>query len=591
MNDKYVNYRRKPSKWALLAAAATVIIVFSGLLALDLANQGLAWRLFWSLTGEEAPVAQLRGMVEWLGNATRVQPNTAPTVPVNDVGVNPYGINTFLQQEVEPAKREQQVQMIADAGFGWIRQQFPWEDIEIAGRGDFRDQRHVEITGEISAWDKYDQIVALTEQYGLQIQARLDAPPAWARTAPDAGTMGPADELDDYINFVTAVAERYKGRIHVYQIWNEPNIYPEWGERAVNPEAYTEMLCRAYAALKAVDPEIRVMSAALSPTLELSQRDLNEFIFLQRMYDAGVGECFDIMAAQGYGFFSGPTDQRMRPTTVTFARHLYVRDIMVANGDADKPVWISEAAWNPVDAPEVPEMWNRLQFGEATREQAARYMPLAYQRAQQEWSWVGVINYWFFKRASDAGQDQPSYYFRMVEPDFTPLPVYDAMKAYITGETPTLYMGVHQAEHRAITPDDAAEVVNAPGAQFETALSADSLTFTFQGTDARIRWMGTVDETLNIRIDGQEWGTSSSIASAVLSRTMEAEDWTEVSIHHSLTAETHTVELSGDGFLLDSVTVYDRTREHLTPIVAGGAALGVLALLGIGWALWQRIFG
>jgi hypothetical protein len=569
-----------------------MLVVFSGLLALDLANRGLAWRLFWSLTGEETPVAQLRGMVEWLGNATRIQPNTAPTVPVNNVGMNPYGINTFLQQEVEPAKREQQVQMISDAGFGWIRQQFPWEDIEIAGRGDFSDRRHVEITGEISAWDKYDQIVALTEQYGLQIEARLDAPPTWARTAPDAGTMGPPDELDDYINFVTAVAERYKGRIHVYQIWNEPNIYPEWGERAVNPEAYTEMLCRAYAALKAVDPQIRVMSAALSPTLELSQRDLNEFIFLQRMYDAGAGDCFDIMAAQGYGFFSGPTDQRMRPTTVTFARHLYVRDIMVANGDADKPVWISEAAWNPVDAPEVPEMPNRLQFGEATREQAARYMPLAYQRAQQEWSWVGVINYWFFKRASDAGQDQPSYYFRMVEPDFTPLPVYDAMKAYTSSETPTLFLGVHQAEHRAITPEDAAEIVPASGAQFETALSADSVTFTFQGTDARIRWMGTVDDTLNIRIDGQEWGTASSIASAVSSRTMEAEDWTEVSIHHSLTAETHTVELSSaDGFLLDSVTVYDRTREQLTPMVAGGAALGVLALLGLGWALWQRIFG
>lgn len=592
MNAQHVTHRRKPSKWALLGAAAVVMIVFSGLLALDLTNRGLAWRIFWSLTGEETTVAQIRGMVEWLGNATRVQPNTAPTVPVNDVGVNPYGINTFLQQEVEPAKREQQVQMIADAGFGWIRQQFPWEDIEIAGRGDFSDLRHVEITGEISAWEKYDQIVALTEQYGLQIEARLDAPPAWARTAPDAGTMGPPDEMDDYINFVTAVAERYKGRIRVYQIWNEPNIYPEWGERAVNPEAYTEMLCRAYAALKAVDPTIRVMSAALSPTLELSQRDLNEFIFLQRMYDAGAGECFDIMAAQGYGFFSGPTDQRMRPTTVTFARHLYVRDIMVANGDADKAVWISEAAWNPVDSPEVPEMPNRLQFGEATREQAAQYMPLAYQRAQQEWSWVGVINYWFFKKASPDDQNQPYYYFRMVEPDFTPLPVYDAMKAYITSETPTLYSGVHQAEHRAITPDDAAETVPASGAQFETALSATSVTFTFHGTDARIRWMGTVDETLNIRIDGQEWGTSSSIASMISSRTMEAEDWTEVNIHHSLTAETHTVELSSaNGFLLDSVTVYDRTREHLTPIVTGVAALGVLALLGLGWALWQRIFG
>ena len=54
-----------------------------------------------------------------------------------------------------------------------------------------------------------------------------------------------------------AVAERYQGRIHYYQIWNEPNIYPEWGEQTVNPEAYTELLCRTYAALKAVDPEHR----------------------------------------------------------------------------------------------------------------------------------------------------------------------------------------------------------------------------------------------------------------------------------------------------------------------------------------------
>lgn len=587
--------RKTPPNRVMLAAAAVILVVFSGLLALDLANQGLAWRLFWSLTGEETPVGQLRGMVEWLGNFTRAQPNTAPNVPINDTSVNPYGINTFLEQEVEPDKREQQVQMIAEAGFHWIRQQFPWQDIEIDGRGDFTDRRNVEITGEISAWDKYDQIVALTEQYGLEIQARLDTPPAWARTAPDAGTMGPPDDLQDYLNFVSAVAERYKGRIHVYQIWNEPNIYPEWGERAVNPEGYTEMLCGAYAALKAVDPNIRVMSAALSPTLELSQRDLNEFIFLQRMYDAGAGECFDILGAQGYGFFSGPTDQRMRPTTVTFARHLYLRDIMVTNGDADKAIWISEAAWNPVESSEVPEMANRLQFGSATREQAARYMPLAYQRAQQEWSWVGVINYWFFKRASDAEQDQPQYYFRMVEPDFTPLPVYDAMKDYIASETLTLYGGVHQANAPfggAITPDEAAESVRSSGAQFETALSAQSVTFTFHGTHASIRWLGTTGETLNIRVDGQVWGTSSATASMISSRTMEAEDWTEVTIHHSLTAETHTVELSSaDGFLLDSVTVYDRTRGHLTPMVAGGAALGVLALVGIGWALWKRVFG
>lgn len=581
--------KRSPSLRLLLFAAAIIVIVFAGLLVLDLANRGLAWRTFWSLTGEEAPAAQIRGMVEWVGNITRPQPNTEPNVPIQNAGVNPYGINTFLEQEVEPAKREQQVRMIAEAGFHWVRQQFPWQDIEIDGRGDFEDRRHPEVTGIISAWDKYDQIVDLTQQYGLEIQARLDTPPAWTKADPNIGTLAPPDDLQDYVNFVTTFAERYKGKIHVYQIWNEPNIYPEWGERAVNPEGYTEMLCKAYAALKAVDPNIIVQSAALSPTISLSERDLNEFIFLERMYDAGAGECFDILTTQGYGFYSGPTDQRMRPTTLTFARNQYLRDLMIAYGDADKPIWISEAAWNPVDEPDVPDIPLKEQFGSATQEQAARYMPLAYQRAQEEWSWIGVINYWFFKRAADNERNQPFYYFRMVEPDFTPLPVYDSMKAYITGSTPTLYAGVHQGDHWAIQANDEAEIANIPGAQFEDALSANTVTFMYHGTDATIRWLG---EAMNIKIDGEDFGISTSDVTPISSQRPEASDWVEVRLPSSLTAETHIVELNGEnGFLLDSVTVYDRTRQHLTPILAGGAALGVLALLGIGWALWKRVFG
>src|SRR5512145_2129631 len=111
-----------------------VVIALAVGLALDLRARGLVWNWLWSVTGEEVPLAQMRGFVEYLGSFTRQQPNTAPMVPIQHVNVSPYGVNTFLQNEVEPAKRERQVQMIADAGFKWLRQQFPWEDIEIHGR-------------------------------------------------------------------------------------------------------------------------------------------------------------------------------------------------------------------------------------------------------------------------------------------------------------------------------------------------------------------------------------------------------------------------------------------------------------------------
>jgi hypothetical protein len=45
-----------------------------------------------------------------------------------------------------------------------------------------------------------------------------------------------------------------------------------------------------------------------------------------------------------------------------------------------------------------------------------------------------VINYWFFKLPSDQEQNQPMYYFRLLEPDFTPLPAYSALAEYTTSD-------------------------------------------------------------------------------------------------------------------------------------------------------------
>lgn len=420
-------------------AACIAVAVLSVALALDLSQQGLVWQLLWNLTGERDPQGQIVGVGQYLANYTRATPNTSSSVEIQHIPENPFGVNTFLQQEVLPENREHQLRLLSEAGFGWIRQEFPWEDIEIHGRGDFTDRRN-DLNGdgqpdEISAWDKYDNIVTLAEGYNIEIIARLSTPPRWSQ--PENWTPhGPPIDLQDYVNFAVAVAERYQGRIHYYQVWNEPNIYPEWGEQSVNPQAYAEMLCRTHDALKAVDPEIVVLSAALSPTNDLSGRDAYDLLYLQRAYDFGISACFDILSAQAYGLFSGPTDRRMRTTTMNFARPQWLREIMVANGDAHKPIWISEAGWNPVPtAEEVPDVFGRETYGTVTMQEAADYVPIAYQRAMSEWPWLGVMNYWFMKRADESERLQSWYYFRLVDPDFQPTPIYDSFKTtYESGE-------------------------------------------------------------------------------------------------------------------------------------------------------------
>ncbi|MGQ0601261.1 MAG: hypothetical protein ACT4QE_06135, partial [Anaerolineales bacterium] len=106
-----------------------------------------------SITGEEESLAQARALWNIAVGSLRPPLDLRPEVPIQHNGVNPFGINTFLQQEVEVSKREEQVRLIADAGFHWLRQEFPWADIEISDKGNFEDCRNGPC---VSAWEKYD---------------------------------------------------------------------------------------------------------------------------------------------------------------------------------------------------------------------------------------------------------------------------------------------------------------------------------------------------------------------------------------------------------------------------------------------------
>jgi hypothetical protein len=250
----------KARRTRLVALGALIASIAVGAaFTADLATQGAMWRFLYSVTGEQAPLAQLYAFADYLGNLSRRMPVTADHVSVAYAVANPLAVNSFLELEPELAKRELQLRMIAEAGIGWIRQKFTWQDIEIRGRGNFIDDRN-DLDGDgvpdpIDAWAKYDSIVDLAERYGVQVLARLGTPPAWSQPEGLQGTFAPPADLQDFVNYAVAVAERYKGRVRHFQIWNEPNLAFEWGNQPVEPERYTELLCRTYRALKAVDPQ------------------------------------------------------------------------------------------------------------------------------------------------------------------------------------------------------------------------------------------------------------------------------------------------------------------------------------------------
>ena len=564
--------KRRPYLFITLAVAAAAILLLAIALAPDI------WRLAFYATGEEEPLPQITGMVQPAFNLVRPPLQLAEEVPVAHTGLNPFGVNTFLQNEADPLKRRRAIEMVAAAGFHWIRQEFPWEDIEIAGPGDTMDLRH---DPPRSAWDKYDQIVDLCEAHHIEIIARLSTPPDWSRQAGKRnGTFAPPDNLNDYGNYVEAVVRRYKGRIHYYQIWNEPNIYPEWGEQPVDAAQYVELLKVGYTRAKGVDPDAVIIAGALAATIELDRypHGLTDALFLQQMYDAGAAAYFDVLSMQGYGLWSGPYDRRMQPRVINFSRPRYLRDIMVRNGDAHKPIWLSEMAWNalPPDSPLAPA------YGRVTPEQQARYAVLAYQRLQSEWPWMGVATYWFLKQADDRERDQnPQYFFRLLEPDFTPMPAYTAL-SQATHMPPVMYPGFHQEDHWAVQYDDGWRTVRDTaavlGAYRQATRDGATVRFTFRGTDLWLvgfpsggRFEVVIDDGLPVTIDP---GRDATVLA----------EGTRIALAQDLPDEQHRVRLtaraeSGSTPAIDEFIIASRQVPWLQRGVGAAALLGGLSSL------------
>jgi polysaccharide biosynthesis protein PslG len=354
---------------------------------------------------------------------TAPEPPTDRTTASGQVA-NAIGVNVFLEQEVEPQKRQLSLELLRDAGVGWIRQELPWEQVEPLSKGQTTDPKFGD-----STWAKFDDIVERATGLGLNVILRIDTSPRWALPADAPDGLGPPVDYADYWDFVGQVATRYKGRVAAYQVWNEPNLNSEWGRKPPDAAGYARLLRGASEQIHSIDPSARVLMAAMAPTLTENADALNELVYLQQLYDAGARGSFDVLAVQAYGLRGGPDDPRIDTSDVTFSRPLLVRQLMERNGDAATPVWATEMGWN-VNPPTVPEQ----RFGRVTPSLQARYTVRAFERVRTEWPWMQVVCIWYWKRADEANRGEDWFWFRLADPDFSLQPVYYAVRdAALTG--------------------------------------------------------------------------------------------------------------------------------------------------------------
>ncbi len=440
----------------------------------------------------------------FVASSQMAEGQSAPIRSIPNTDVNPYGANFFLAREVEEWKREKTLKMAQEAGIGWVKEQFLWSQIEPERKGEFVDP-----VSKGSSWRKYDNIVDLCQKYGLQIIARLDRPPIWAH-GDTLHSERPPENFEDFGDFVYAFVEHYRGRIRYIQIWNEPNIFPEWGNRPVDPADYVRLLKIAYTRAKEADPNVYVLSAPLAITLGQPAPEqgrwtaMNDLQFLEEMYQAGAKDYFDILSANAFGM-DKPPDDPPEPQTLNFSRVLLQREIMEKYGDRDKAIWFNEYGWNaaPANFPEDKLIWKRVE-----EEEQARYSLQGIQQARAKWPWAGVLNIWYFRQVGDLLPDQADYYFRVVDVDFTPRRLYYAVKdaaAALSEAGP----GHYEETNPAVSIEEGWQAVIEPQASAGACLVSDrpgdSLSFTFRGdTVSLITLRDSQAGQLYVTLDGHK---------------------------------------------------------------------------------------
>jgi hypothetical protein len=306
--------------------------------------------------------------------------------------VSPYGINVHA-----PAGPQLNAQLdrVERGGIGWVRIDFIWAAVETR-RG-------------VYDWRLYDALVAAAQQRGLSVLAIVAYTPQWATDGPEMS--GVPREANDWRTFCTKAAQRYRGRIAAWEIWNEPNLEKFWA--GTRQQWWETVLIPGADAIHAADSNALVAGPALA---HIGSRDWHHWL-LATLQTAG--DRIDVVTHHLYDT-DGPRDVTTKLDGSTqFGSNpgLWnlvapsVREVLKAANARDKPFWLTETGWESDDV------------GEAR--QADHYRGFL-----DDWL-AGGSRDWVKKVFFYELQDGPDFSWGVLRPDGSPKPVYAAFRSFI----------------------------------------------------------------------------------------------------------------------------------------------------------------
>ncbi len=296
---------------------------------------------------------------------------------------------------------------VSDTGAYWMRKfVFSWKDIE-----------PVSVTPPVYHWEAVDE-ASLREahQRKIQVIATVKFTPSWAHKIPGY-SCGPVAQasLGKFAQFMQALVRRYgfsDYQVKYWEIGNEPdvdpiqfqvpkdNIFGCWGDTNDSYYGggyYATMLQQVSPAIKAVDPEAKVLNGGLlldcDPT-NPQGKDCKSSKFFEGILRGGGAPYFDVANYHGYVYFvPGAIPDINNPSWgkrggVSVGKADFLRSVMASYG-VSKPVINTESSLLCTDKTHCPEGGTP---SVAFLEQQADYVVSVFVRT---WAAGLMANIWF----------------------------------------------------------------------------------------------------------------------------------------------------------------------------------------------------
>lgn len=278
------------------------------------------------------------------------------------------------------------VDMIGELGIKQVRDECFWHIVE-KSKGEYKIPEHILKNLDYSLKAGLDTLIILN----------------YANDHYDNG-MAPTSPLaiKAFGQYCYTMARELKGKVHYFEVWNEPNVDGFWRPKA-DPVAYTRLLKEAYKRIKEGNPNALVCGLTLS--------GLDED-FLWKVMEHGGYDYLDVVSLHPYCHPKTPEDAEI------FEKMDAIHDRFAEYGRKKKDIWITEVGWPTNKGGGVSE------FEQAVRIARTYLNALTYPYIPT------VFIYWFGPDGPD--EEWAEDRFGVIHRDYSPKPSFFTYKTLTT---------------------------------------------------------------------------------------------------------------------------------------------------------------